>query len=251
MQIVVDGLITTYEQSGKGPVMLFLHGWGDSMKTFDGLIAKLAGQFTCVRLDLPGFGKTEVPEAAWSLHDYAVFVSHFLEKQKIDKVEVMVGHSNGGAIAIKGLQTDLLHAARLVLMASSGIRPKKTIKTSLITLGAKVGKQAVKFLPHSMQVSVRKRVYARLGSDYLLVPQLAETFKKVVREDIRGKLSEITIPVQLIYGAQDTDTPLWIAKKFESLLPDAQLHVVDYAGHFVHQDALAETSKTIQDFCQA
>jgi pimeloyl-ACP methyl ester carboxylesterase len=248
MQIVVDGLITEYRKSGKGPVMLMLHGWGDTHKTFDMLAGHFEGTYTCLCLDLPGFGGSEVPEGTWGLGDYAAFVQHFLQKQKVAKIDVLVGHSNGAAVAIKGLESGVLTASRLVLLSAAGIRPKKTIKTTFITWGAKAGKQLTRLLPKANQRALRKAVYRKLGSDYLAVPQMAETFKKVVREDISAGLGKVTIPVLLVYGAEDTDTPLWIARRFEKLLPDATLHVAPLAGHFVHHDALAETVKAMKVF---
>ena len=248
MQIVTEGLITEYRTSGKGPVMLLLHGWGDSLRTFDMLAEQFEKDYTCIRLDLPGFGGTEIPQGAWGLGDYAQFVKGFLDKLKIKRVSVLVGHSNGGAVAIKGVQTGVLSADKLVLLASSGIRPKKTIKTTLITLAAKSGKQFTKLLPRANQRAIRKAVYERLGSDYLAAPQMADTFKKVVREDVRAGLGSISIPVLLVYGEKDTDTPLWIARMFEKLLPDARLHATPLAGHFVHHDALAETVHEMKGF---
>ncbi len=247
MQTVIDGMITQYKTSGNGPVMLFLHGWGDEAKTFDSIVVAFAQDYTCLRLDLPGFGGTDVPEGAWSLTDYGSFVQHFLAKLNLS-VDVLVGHSNGGAIAIKALENGQVTAIKLILLSASGIRPKKTFKTTLLTLAAKIGKQLVKILPKANQRAIRKSLYKKLGSDYLAMPHLADTFKKVVREDVRGELPLIKIPVLLVYGEADTDTPLWIAKAFETLLPNATLRIIPLAGHFVHIDALAETIKAMKDF---
>src|SRR5690606_16442194 len=97
MQVVVDGLLTQYEQQGsKRPVILLVHGWGDRLQTYDTLVGKLAKSHTIVRLDLPGFGATEPPKTTWGLEDYAEFIAHFLDKLSL-KPSAMVGHSNGGA----------------------------------------------------------------------------------------------------------------------------------------------------------
>lgn len=227
--------------------MLFLHGWGDESKTFDGLSAAFENDHTCISLDLPGFGGTDVPEAAWTLTDYGSFVQHFLEKLNL-VLDVLVGHSNGGAVAIKALENRQVVTKKLVLLSASGIRPKNSIKTTLVTIGAKAGKQLVKILPKANQRALRIRLYKKLGSDYLAAPQMAETFKKVVREDIRAELRLINIPVLLIYGEKDNDTPLWIARTFETMIPKATLIIVPLAGHFVHRDAQAATVKAVKEF---
>ncbi len=230
--------------------MLLLHGWGDRAATFERLTAHFEAKYTCVSVDLPGFGASEPPHEAWSLGDYARFVHHFLDKAKLSSVSVLVGHSNGGAIALKAVQTGEMTVEKLVLLASSGIRPKKTIKTSIITVGAKVGGVLTRLLPRSQQRELRVKVYNKLGSDFLAVPHMAETFKKVVREDVSADLSRVKVPVLLVNGADDTDVPLWIGKKFQHLLPHATLTVVSGTGHFVHIDALDQTATAIQEFLQ-
>src|SRR4051812_27214531 len=111
MQIIVNKLLTTYTEVGSGTKnILFLHGWADSGKTFEMLareIIAVDANYRAVLLDLPGFGGTAAPETAWTLSDYAAFVADFLAKAQIQPLAI-VGHSNGGAIAINGLAHNVL-----------------------------------------------------------------------------------------------------------------------------------------------
>lgn len=68
-RIEILGLSTTYSDEGKGNVLLFLHGWGGSAKSFDSIKNLLPGRKIC--LDLWGFGGSSPPSEAWGVADYA------------------------------------------------------------------------------------------------------------------------------------------------------------------------------------
>src|SRR5207253_11125140 len=120
MQVVVDSLLTQYETKGTGKLVLLLHGWGDSAAGLRGLQSALAKKYQVLSLDLPGFGGTEPPTSVWGLDEYAAFVAHFLQKIGVPHTYLLVGHSNGGAIAVRGLGRGVLPADKLVLLDSAG-----------------------------------------------------------------------------------------------------------------------------------
>src|SRR5260370_37036210 len=93
MQIVVDGILTHYETLGDiKPALVILHGWKRSLNEWLPVAKQLTDRFTIVLLDLPGFGQTPRPNAAFSIYDYATFVEHFLEKHELKKI-TLLGHS--------------------------------------------------------------------------------------------------------------------------------------------------------------
>ena len=123
--------MTEYRQSGTGKPVVLLHGWGDNMESWTGVAASLEGTHQVNILDLPGFGKSQAPKNTWGLNEYAEFVGEFLKKLEIIP-EVIIGHSNGGAIAIRGLASGSLKADKLILLASSGIRDAYKGRTRVI-----------------------------------------------------------------------------------------------------------------------
>src|SRR6266705_4642174 len=110
MQVVVDSLLTHYEVKGSGKLVVLLHGWADSAKGLDQLQLALAIHYQVIAIDLPGFGGTEAPVQPWGLNEYAHFIEHFLLKVRAGNVWSLIGHSNGGAIAIRGLGQGWLRA---------------------------------------------------------------------------------------------------------------------------------------------
>ena len=73
MKLIVYNLATEYTIEGAGGTALFLHGWQDNLHTWDSLASLLAPMYRVVRLDLPGFGKTELPRETWNLYNYIQF----------------------------------------------------------------------------------------------------------------------------------------------------------------------------------
>lgn len=249
MQIVVDGLLTNYQETGKtGATVVLLHGWGDNQKTFDLLVEKLSPKYIVITLDLPGFGRTQAPVRVWALSDYCNFIKQFLNKIHIDKVDLLAGHSNGGALAIKLVASEAILPNKLVLLSSAGIRDREKVKKLGIKVVAKTGKVATFWLPKSSKQKLQKKLYGAVGSDMLVAPELKETFKKTVSEDIQSDASKLRLPTLIIYGDQDKATPAEYGKVFNKLISGSNLKVITGASHFVHQDNPDEVAELIGGF---
>ena len=78
------------------------------------------------------------------------------------------------------------------------------------------------------------RYRAKVGSsDYSSAsPMMRAILSKVVNEDLTGVMPGISCPTLLIWGANDTATPLSDAKTMEKLIPDAGLVSFDGVGHY-------------------
>lgn len=251
MQVVVDSLLTHYTVAGKGKVVLLLHGWGDSGAGLQSLVASLAKTFRVIALDLPGFGGTEPPKNPWGLSEFANFTQHFLLKIDAPATFAIIGHSNGGAIAIRGLASDTLHAERLVLLGSAGIRGEYKGRVKALRVFTKIGKALTAPLPKSAKQHLRRKVYGTIGSDMLVAEHLQETFKKIVTDDVREDAATLQQPTLLIYGENDEQTPPWMGESFHQLIKDSTLEILPGAGHFVHHDRPEQVQKTVQEFLYA
>jgi len=248
MQVVVDNLLTSYEQAGsKGPVILLLHGWGDTGATFKQLTEKLQANYRTLVLDLPGFGGTSAPAEVWDLDDYARFVAHFLKKVDA-KPDVIIGHSIGGAVAICGLAAGDLTADSLVLLASAGIRNVYKGRKKALRLVAKAAKAATAPLPKSVQTKLKKKAYKRIGSDLFVAEHLQETFKKVITYDVQADAAKLHLPVLLIYGSEDTATPVAFGELFHGAISGSRLEVLEGVGHFVHHEQPDKVFSLVNEF---
>jgi pimeloyl-ACP methyl ester carboxylesterase len=249
MQVIVDDIAVYYQKVGKGPIVLLLHGWADSLNTFRHLEAGLQKHYTVISLDLPGFGKSEAPPMAWGLPEYSTFVSNFFGKIHPNKqLAMLVGHSNGGSIALYATARQLLKPEHLVLLASAGVRIPKSPRLALLKVVAKVGKVATSVLPSRAKHRLKHRFYKGIQSDYMVAEHLQSSFKKIVKHDLRADAGEVQVPCLLIYGSHDAQTPVWVGQSLAENLPNARLEVLPGIGHYLHHDAHQDVLKTIEEF---
>ena len=232
----VQGLRLYVHRSGAGAPVVLLHGWGTSGGSFQGVCAALAGRHECLAPDLPGFGRSDPPPSAWSSLEYAALLREWLRERGLVR-PALIGHSFGGKVALRLAAEGL--ASRVILFGSAGIPPRRppayyakvyTFKT-LKLLARLPG-----FRPLFGDVAERMR--RRTGSaDYRAASGIMrDSLVRSVNEDIRPVLPRVACPTLLIWGRNDTATPVSDGETMKSLLPDAGLVVVENAGHYVFND---------------
>lgn len=251
MHIVVNGLLTQYDMRGKGKVVLLLHGWGDSAQTWHKLLPALASKYQVVVLDLPGFGATQPPQDVWNLDNYADFLHAFVDKLELKQPYAVIGHSNGGALALRTIALGKLQPTKLILLAASGIRSTNKAKRLFLNILAKTGNVATLWMPERYRAGLRKSLYGAAGSDLLVVPGLQETFKKTVRQDTQADAKAIQTDTLLVYAEGDNDVPVSDGKRYHALIQNSKLEIIPSAGHFVHHDASEQVAQLVKDFLNA
>lgn len=234
MNCQVDQLNIHYTDEGSGPVILLLHGWGSSLDAWRMIKNEFAGKFRVVALDFPGFGGSDMPPCAWSVEDYAAFTLRFMNEIGIIN-PILVGHSFGGRVIVKLAGTGRVSPPKIILIDAAGVRPKQSVKSKIRIRTFKCIK-AVLTLPgiRKFTAGTLQKVRNHFGSaDYNSAPEvLRQTLVKVVNEDLTCHMPGITAPTLLIYGENDTATPVSDAKLMESLIKDSGLCIIKGAGHF-------------------
>ena len=250
MQVVVNKLVTNCELSGNGKLVILLHGWGDNLHGLEPLHKNLTRHFQVLSVDLPGFGSTEAPKEIWNLDNYSHFVADLLEKLELNDLYAAIGHSNGGAVLIRAISLGVIKPERLILLAASGIRSKQPAKRFALQVIAKTGNAATIWMPERYRQALRKSLYGAAGSDLLVMPQLQETFKKTVRQDVQADAATISIPTLLLYASNDQSLPHGSGKRYQELIPNSRLEVISDAGHFLHLDQPDKVSALVEEFLQ-
>ena len=248
MNVIVNELVTQYSLTGQGKLVVLLHGWGDSARGLVNLNAQLSQNYRVVSLDLPGFGGTQSPSGVWDLDDYANFVRDFMTKLGLDQVFALIGHSNGGAIAIRGCGLGVFNPTKLILLAASGVRPSRSLRRLLLSSVAKVGRVVTIGLPGRYRQALRARLYGAVGSDLLVVEPLQATFKKIVRQDVQADAAGLTLPTLLIYAENDQAVPLEAGRRYHELIKNSRFEIVKAAGHFVQSDQPEQVQQLIEKF---
>ncbi|OGE84004.1 MAG: hypothetical protein A2846_02440 [Candidatus Doudnabacteria bacterium RIFCSPHIGHO2_01_FULL_49_9] len=244
-QVVVAGQLVNYLtndlQDPAAPTVVFLHGWGASGKIWQGIMEKLE-KIYCYALDLPGFGKSELPKKAFTVADYAELVREFIGKLGLKNV-ALVGHSFGGRVAIKSTIAHNVAIQRLVLVAAAGFRDNSALRSTKIAL-AKIAKP---FVPASMRKNLAKMFGA---GDYAESGEMKQTFLNIINEDLTEGIKNISVPTLIIWGENDKETPVEFGARMHSYIPNSTFSILPGAGHYSFLDKPEGFTRVLQDFIE-
>jgi pimeloyl-ACP methyl ester carboxylesterase len=77
---------------------------------------------------------------------------------------------------------------------------------------------------------------------------MRQTFSKIVSEDLSPLLPKIKAETLLVFGSNDTETPLWMGQKMEQEIPDAGLVVFEGRSHFAYLEEWPRFCALIREF---
>ena len=220
MKILINNIIINYEVSGFGKPLIFLHGWGLDLHTFDNLTKQLNEDYTIYQIDLPGFGLSEIIEA-FTIEDYAKVINEFCLSLAINN-PIIVGHSFGGRVAMK--YASLYKVEKLVLMCSPGIKPRFNLMKWLKISAYKISK---KFSIKSNMGSIDYKNANTIMRDVLV---------KAVNTDLSKDITKIKCPTLLLYAKNDKSVPIYIGRKIKELIPGCSYFEIKRCGHFPYID---------------
>lgn len=252
METIVDGLHIKYETAGQGEPVVVLQGWGTKLEIYRSIAECLSSRYQVILLDLPGFGASEEPGEAWAVEDYVEFLLRFLEPFGFSKVS-FVGHSYGGRMIIRLASREALPftVTKLVLIDSAGILPVKTAaQKRKIWLYKRLKKAAEWKVSRFFFGTMLEEWKNRQGSaDYRAAsPRMRECLVKAVNEDLTPFLPKVRQETLLIWGDNDTATPLSDGKTMERMMPNAGLVVLQGAGHFSFLDRPYVFARVMKSF---
>lgn len=250
MKIKIDGIDINYIDCGEGEPVLMLHGWGSSVAAYRGIINAVSGHYRCIALDFPGCGESQIMDRPWTLDDYTDLVKKFIDALQL-KDPIMFGHSHGGRVVLKMAAEKIVLPEKIILLDAAGLIPKKTLKQKIRQWNFKVIKRVLTLKPLEKACSpLLDKARAHYGSaDYNSAPPvLRQTLVSLVNTDIRDILPNITASTLLIWGENDTATPLEDAKTIEGLIKDCGLCVIEGAGHWSFVEQPARVHAIIKSF---
>lgn len=251
MEIIIDGLKIEYTDTATDkPTALLLHGWGSSFDVYKGITNALSDRLRIVALNFPGCGNSDTMTEPWNIDNYCSLVLKFLKALNIEN-PILFGHSHGGRVIMKLVGEKMIYPPKIVFLDAAGLIPKKTFKQKLRAKSFKTIKTVLN-LPIIKNYSANLLEKARnyYGSaDYKAAPEvLRKTMVSLVNTDLRHLLPNISCPTLLIWGENDTATPLDDAKTIEKLIPDAGLCVIKGTGHYSFCEKPYEVHAILKSF---
>ena len=230
--INIRGTQLIYTVEGEGMPVILMHGWGCNHSTLKSIEAQLTPGFKVYNVDFPGFGGSNEPSAVWGVEEYTSVIEDFARQEHIES-PILLGHSFGGRVGILFASRNKVH--KLILVDAAGVKPRRSLRYYYKVYSYKAIKHALLFFLGKKRGETALNSYrAKVGSsDYSNAsPMMRAILSKVVNEDLKSVMPKIACPTLLIWGANDTATPLADAKIMEKLIPDAGLVSFDGVGHY-------------------
>lgn len=249
--IDIDGVELHYEVLGEGDPMILMHGWGCNHTTVASIAAVAARTHTVYNIDFPGFGQTSEPPEVWGVEQYTRLIEKMVRRLGI-KAPVLAGHSFGGRVGI--LYASRNEVSKLILIDAAGVRPRRGIRYYLKVYSFKAMKHVTRLLLGRRRAEARiEAARARRGSaDYASSsPRMRAVLSRCVNEDLRGVMPLIKAPTLLIWGENDTATPIGDARIIERLVPGAALVSFPGCGHYSFLDNPVQFAAVLDSFLKS
>lgn len=222
------------------PPVLLLHGWGCSVKHFDRITEELGRDRTVYAIDFPAHGESGNPPEPWGVPEFAELTKAFIEQNGIAPCDI-IAHSFGGRVTLWLASHWPQLVNRLVLTGCAGLKKQPTEDEKKRSSEYRKKKKLLETLGRlplagRLAQNALEKLRFKYGSeDYrALDTETRKTFVKVVSQDLRECLKQITASTLLVWGENDTATPLWMGQVMAKEIADAGLVIFENDDHFAY-----------------
>jgi haloalkane dehalogenase len=257
------GLAYRHDGPEDGPAVLLVHGYPESSYMWrEALPALAAAGWRALAPDLPGYGDSEPdPPGTWErhieaierfvseldpgpvalvTHDWGVLVGLRWACDHPDRVRALT-ISDGGFFADRRWH-DLANAMRTPGEGEKLIAgyTREGLGGALRSLSSGISEQALDEYWKGFADDTRRQGHLELYR--------SGDFEKL--EPYEGRLAELGLPTQILWGAGDRFATVKMAERFHDEIPGSELAVFEDAGHFIWEDEPQRAPAALVDFLE-
>ena len=267
-----EGEVAYVKEGGGKKTLVFVHGLSSNADAWYRNIEELKDDFTCIAIDLPGYGKSYKNAGDFTATYFSEIISKVTDQLKI-KNFTLVGHSMGGQAAIKFAAEYPEKLEKLILIAPAGIEKFTDFEGNAMKM---VMKQK------TIMATTPEQIERNYNLNFFKMPKEAEKMildrKNIVNADdfalhalaieksvsgmlddtVTSELSQIITPVLFLFAKNDMLIPNkylhplmtidQVAKEAENHVKNSKLIMIDEAGHFLQFEKPAVVNKEIKAF---
>ncbi|WP_170152856.1 alpha/beta fold hydrolase [Ulvibacter antarcticus] len=269
----LDDLEISYIKEGSGEkTLLFVHGLSSNSDAWSKNIEILRKDYTCIALDLPGYGRSSKPDVDYTPSYFSEILHQFIEKLELKNI-VLIGHSMGGQASIKFVSTFPNEIEKLILIAPAGL--EQFSETNVVLMKSFFTSELVKntsdeqieknyalnfhVQPFEVTKMIDDRKRIKVASDfdahcYAIVSSVYGMLDDSVYDDLKA-ISQKTL---VIFGGKDllipnryfnpTITTKDVGNIAIEKINKVCLKFIEDAGHFVQFEKPNETNILIKQF---
>ena len=244
-QIKQEGKFKFIEE-GEGETLILLHGLFGALSNFSHLVEYFRTTHKVVVPMLPLFDLDLLHTTVGGLQK---FVKKFIEVRDYNDIHLL-GNSLGGHVALVYVLKNPERVKSLILTGSSGLfengmgdsYPKRGDKEYIRK------KTQLTFYDPAMATDELVDECFEITNNRLKVIKIISLAKSAIRNNLGDELNQIKQPTCLIWGNNDTITPPFVAKEFNKLIPNSELHFIDKCGHAPMMEVPVEFNRILAAF---
>jgi pimeloyl-ACP methyl ester carboxylesterase len=234
---VVERKITgnhIYLEAGAGKPVIFCHGLFGGIFNIDKVCKEISGEYRFIMPYLPMY---DMPIMDCTVQKLGEYLETFVNDLELEEA-VVIGSSMGGGAALYYACKPGNKLKGMVLCGSSGLSSIPLAKGYFKRKNPVFVKEAVQdiFFDRSIPPDeMVEDVFNIIQNNEPVIRSIRFT-KSATQQRMDHKLPRIHTPALLVWGKQDPITPVEVAPKFQQLLPDASLRIINECGHVPTQE---------------
>lgn len=258
--VAANGIQIHAEFAGDGSLapLVFLHGWLRSTDEWRHLFGPLSSVSPCIALDLPGFGRSDIPDAAYDIPFFRDTITAALDSLGLDRVR-LVGHGLGGSVAFA---IALAQPGRVegIFAASPTVypTPRRGLRTELFATSA-IGRFYIERLFNRERVTellLKQHFHEPLHvTDAIVDPIMTwldrpgarlACWKSLVTDidtGMKDQMSALRTPATIAWGYNDRVHPVDVGKEIERTLECVRLRQIPNCGYQSVEDRPASIAR--------
>src|SRR3982751_5205502 len=235
-----------YIEEGEGEPLMLLHGLFGALSNFMPLIEHFKHTHKVI---VPMLPLLELDLLHTSVGGLQKFVQRFIEHRNYNNIHLL-GNSLGGHVALVHILKQPERIKSLILTGSSGLfengmgdtYPKRGDREYIRK------KTELTFYDPAMATDDLVNEVFEITNNRMKVIKIIALAKSAIRNNLGEELSRIKQPTCLIWGNNDTITPPFVAKEFQKLIPNSELHFIDKCGHAPMMEVPGEFNVILDEF---
>lgn len=235
----------------KQPTVVLLHGLGyNGLNDWQYLIPALKSNYHVIAIDLPGFGQSDKPNVHYSPDNYSLVLKHILNTLTREPVTI-IGHSLGGAVALRYAARFPEAVKNLILVDVAGVLYRTTVNEHILRLEPDSNNPLAKLFMPAISVlnaitrglaggygnaTVQNDIYEvmrdkELRTQYFGTSPAIIAAICLVWEDFSLDINVVDTPTLIIWSSNDNIAPIRTGFMLEYRLPNAKMKIMERSGH--------------------
>ena len=246
-----------YSKTGNGSVVILLHGFLESLEIWNDFSKQLEKEFTVLKIDLPGHGRSGLLSEVNAMPDVAEVVMAVADYEKVDNF-VVCGHSMGGYVAVELAKREPNRMKGIVFLHSHAApddeQGKENRRRTVNIVKLNHTGFIRQFIPDLFAEENKERLAPEIEK---LSNRAASTSAKSIIASLQGMkertggldlLIESKMPIFFVIGRQDSRMPYNKVIAQAMLAQNVQIQLLDKVGHMGFLEAPEKIFPVLRDF---